>query len=81
MTNITQEELLEALYAAATGHGSDDARTAGELAAESGMSIGAVRNALKAVAKEGRLRTCRVRRTMVDGRPTLVPGYVIQAAP
>lgn len=79
---ITEAELIEALHASQIGEGDDAARTTEELCATTGRSIRHVRTALKELARQGRLRTHRVRRVALDGRNALVAAYtILPAAP
>jgi len=74
---ITESELLSALAAALSDAGPSEARTVAELAGTQGLTVERVRKALRIAARQGRLVVHRVRRTAIDGRSMLVPGYTL----
>lgn len=77
---ITETELLNALADAFSDAGPSEAQTAAELVRATGLSVQRVRAALRAAQRQGRLVVHRVRRTALDGRPMLVPGYTLAPA-
>lgn len=74
---ITQNELLEALAAAVPSGGPADARTVGEMSAETGLQEFKIRQALKILLTQQRLTAHRVHRDSIDGRKMSVPAYTI----
>lgn len=74
---ITEAEILDALAAAAPGNGPEDARTLGELRAETGLSRERLLAALHACRKAGRLVVHQVYRETLLGRRARVPAYTI----
>lgn len=80
MERVTESDLLDALAAAASGDGPDDARTAQEMADDAGISVPRVRRALQQLARAGRLESHRVRRPDLSGRVQLLPAYTIRPA-
>ena len=78
---ITESELIDALAAAASGDAPEEAKTAQELATETGVVLSTTQKALRALFQQGRLQTYRVRRIGMDGRNTLVPAYTITPHP
>ena len=77
---ITTAELIDALAAAATGNGPDEAKTANELAEESGIPVKVTRKALLALKQAGRLQIHTVSREALDGRLSRIAGYTITPA-
>lgn len=77
MITITQAEILDALAAAAKGDEPTEARTAGELAQETGVYIIRVRNALREYQRQGRLGVHKVSRVDLAGRTQKVTAYTI----
>jgi hypothetical protein len=80
VTAISESELLDALAAATREDAPEHARTANELAAESGICIKRVRAALAVVKAQGRLNIYTVSREALDGRLSRVAGYTITPA-
>lgn len=74
---ITENELLAAL--SVTTAVPDNAKTARELAAETGWGIKRVREGLQRLADEKRLLTYQVRRIGIDGRNAVVSAYAVLA--
>ena len=80
LVKITEQELFEALAAAGRGTSPDEAKTANELAEESGITHKAARSALMALKKQGRLVIHTVTREALDGRACRIAGYTITPA-
>jgi DNA-binding GntR family transcriptional regulator len=76
--NISTDDLLDAIRAALEAPADGEGATVHELTATMACGAGKVRRALKALSDQGRLEVVRLRRTMIDGRPSLVPGYRIK---
>lgn len=72
---VTEADLLDALATASTAP--EDAKTAHEMARETGLALWAVQKALRALHAEGRLRAHRKPHVGIDGRRGLVPAYTI----
>jgi len=75
---ITQAELVEALIRASTAP--EDAKTAQQMATESGMALWQVQKALRALHSQGRLQAHRVPFIGIDGRHGMIPAYTIRPA-
>ena len=76
---VTTQDLLDALVTTSTAP--DAARTISELAEEHGLSRAAIKRALTAYQRAGRLRLHKVRRVAIDGRLSVVTAYTIAPAP
>lgn len=76
---VTEADLLDALATASTAP--TDARTAQQMAAETGRHLWQVQKALRALHVQGRLRTYRVPHVGIDGRRGMVPAYTILPRP
>ena len=74
---ITESELFDALAVAAKGTSPAEAKTVQELADEAGIHERAVRKALAAMKKAGRLVIHTVTREALDGRQCRIAGYTI----
>lgn len=74
---ITQDEILEALASAFTSDAPENAKTAQELAVETGKSVNTVRRSLQMFQRVGRLRAYRVKRLAIDGTNRPTTAYVI----
>lgn len=77
--SITEQELLDALAASVTVT-PDEARTAEELVAHTGMTLGKVRKALHLYAAQGRLQVHQKLKPGIDGRQISRPAYTIKPA-
>ena len=77
LVKITEAELLDALAVWAVAASPDEAKTAGELADDAGVTIKAARIALMALKKQGRLVVHTVTREALDGRRCRIAGYTI----
>lgn len=76
---VTTQDLLDALVTASNAP--DAARTVSELAETHGLSRLAIKRALTAYQRAGRLRLHKVRRMAIDGRLSVVTAYTIAPAP
>ena len=74
---ITESELFAAIAAAAPGTAPEEAKTAQEIARDTGTALSTTRHALRCLFQQGRLQSYRVRRGGMDGRLALVPAYTV----
>ena len=77
VTQITQDEILDALASAFTSDAPEAAKTVQELAIEAGKGIETVRRGLQIFQRDGRLRAYRVKRVAIDGRNRPTTAYVV----
>lgn len=77
--SITEAEILAALDAARRGAASEaeGARTAQEIADDTGVRLPRVRQALAAFKKQGRLRLHQIKRVAIDDRSLSMTGYTV----
>jgi response regulator of citrate/malate metabolism len=75
LTEITYQELLDAIKAATMADGAKDGFTTNELAEASERSPLTTRRYIKRMLNDGLIERCFVRREAIDGRLFRVPGY------
>lgn len=75
--NVTQDDILEAVYAAmqATPNDGESGISAREWAEHRGISIATARGEIRGLLAAGKLRVVKVRRTRMDGQANTVSGY------
>lgn len=78
---MTESEMLAALAATSRTVVGEDGMTAQEVAARLGVGINRARAVLRHLIREGTMRAVKVRRTALDGRMDIRPGYQFVAAP
>lgn len=78
--SVTESDLLDALAASQVSDAPKHARSAAEMADETGVAITTVNKALRALHRTGRVQSFMVRRPAVDGKMRPIPVYVIRPA-
>lgn len=78
--NITQEALLDALAQAAAGNAPEDARTVTELHITTGRDERIIRDGLRLLKEQGRLRAFKVKRVALDDVPRWTTAYLVTSA-
>lgn len=74
---ISEADILDALAAAAPGDGPKEARTLRELARDQRISERRVREALRVLQQQGRLKPHKVNRPRLDGSPFTCTAFTI----
>jgi hypothetical protein len=75
--SISTADIAAELAALAATDAPADAKTCAELAVEHGIGDRRMREVLKWLSAQGRLRVHMVRRTGLDGRQSKIAGYTI----